>query len=438
MKSNLLFLGTFSVDTTVSGEKYVINNLLQRLSSHFNIEFLSLVDSDKIYKEVSVSPNFKNIQIPQNTKQAKIQWDEERKNETNLFGVIQINSWKYNTDFLKHVKQSILKSDMIILEQPYLANLVKSLDPKIPIIYHANNLETNQKKPILTFELLNDVCDVEKTACAISSQIWASSELEKNQFTKIHDISQDKIKMLPHGVDLSSPHLISRSLHAEIKSKFKDIVDKTIFVFTGSWHPPNLESLEFIISDLSAIDKNFLYFIVGSVSDYYLHVHPKKMIPENVIFFGSITEKEKFDVYKLTDFAINPMFSGAETNLKILEYMATGIPIISTEFGARGINFSKETMICKKDEFVSCIKNIQNNNYENNPSITENYDIVCSQYDYDLLAKKCINFLIELLSPDLLDLNLVFDNVISELINMHIVADDDINSTLAHEIKSMV
>ena len=438
MNSNLLFLGTFSVDSTVSGGKYVINNLLQRLSSHSNIEFLSLADSDKIYKEVSVSPNFKNIQIPQNIEQAKIQWDEERKNKIGLFDVIQINSWKYNTDFLEHVKQSILKSNVIILEHPYFANLVKSLDPKIPIIYHAIDLETNQKKSILTSELLNDVYDVEKTACAISSQIWVSSELEKNQFMEIHDTPQDKIKILPHGVDLSSPHFISRSLHTEIKSKFKDIADKTIFVFTGSWHPPNLESLEFIISDLSGIDKNFLYFIIGSVSDYYLHVHPKKTIPENVIFFGSITQKEKFDVYKLTDYAINPMFSGAGTNLKILEYMATGIPIISTEFGVRGINFSKETMICKKDEFVSCIKNIQNINYENNPSITENYDMVCSQYDYDLLSKKCTNFLIELLSQDHPDLNLVFDNVISELNNMRIVADDAINSTLAQEIKSMV
>ena len=34
--------------------------------------------------------------------------------------------------------------------------------------------------------------------------------------------------------------------------------------------------------------------------------------------------------------AINPVMTGAGTNLKLLNAMAHGLPVISTEFGARG------------------------------------------------------------------------------------------------------
>ena len=94
MNQTLLALGTFPVDTPFGGGKYVINNLFRRISSQYNIKFLSLVESDKSYQEVSVSPNFENIQIPQNTEQAKIQWDLEKKNSTSLFDIIQINHWQ--------------------------------------------------------------------------------------------------------------------------------------------------------------------------------------------------------------------------------------------------------------------------------------------------------------------------------------------------------
>jgi glycosyltransferase involved in cell wall biosynthesis len=37
------------------------------------------------------------------------------------------------------------------------------------------------------------------------------------------------------------------------------------------------------------------------------------------------------------DVALNPMRIGSGTNLKLLEYLAWAIPVVSTPFGARGI-----------------------------------------------------------------------------------------------------
>jgi len=394
MTQTLLVLGTYDVDTTFVGSKYVLNNLFRRLSLQFNIIFLSLVEPRKTYKEIDISPNFKNIHIPQNLEQAKIQQSLGKKNYWP--GLMQINYWQKNTEYVNIVKKYLENTDAIILEGPYCANLIKSLNPKIPIIYHAHNLTLNQKKSISPPELLIDIKNVEQTVCDLARQVWASSESEKNQFLEIYGVAEDKIRLLRHGIVMASSPFIERESHKEIKSKFKEISDKTIFVFIGSWYPPNLESVEFIISDLSSINKDYHYFIIGNVADNYSREHPNIAVPENVTMFGTVSDSEKMGIYKLSDFAINPMFSGAGTNIKMIEYMATGLPIISTEFGARGLKFSKNMLVCSKENFGKTIEFAVNSNYETTKSILENYNIIKNEYDYDVISKKCNSLLTEL------------------------------------------
>jgi glycosyltransferase involved in cell wall biosynthesis len=437
MTKNLLALGTFAVDAPLGGGKYVINNLLRRISSRYNVKFLSLVESDKTYKEVRVSKNFTNIQIPQNIEQSKIQWEQEKRNDIGLFDYVQINHWKHNPEYVESVKINLKKSDVLILEHPYFTNLIKSLNVDIPIIYHAIDLELNQKKSILSSELLNNVKNVEQTACNLAKQIWVSSESEKTQFKEIYNISQEKLRLLPHGIDLSSSPFIERESHKQIKSKIDEINNKTIFVFTGSWHPPNLQSVEFIISELSPINQDYHYFIVGSVSNYYFHEHPKAKLPENVTMFGQVNDIEKIGIYKLSDFAINPMFSGAGTNIKMLEYMAFGLPIISSEFGSRGIKFSKNMLVSNKENFGKTIEHAVTSKYEESSSISENYQIIKNEYDYDSISRKCNSFLIEFFYGQYPKLK-IFDNVMGELNNMQIKNDDDLVYTLAKELEVLV
>ena len=45
---------------------------------------------------------------------------------------------------------------------------------------------------------------------------------------------------------------------------------------------------------------------------------------------------------------INPMISGSGTNIKMFDFMAAGLPIITTDIGARGIEeLLRESKIAK-------------------------------------------------------------------------------------------
>ncbi len=372
MKYNILALGTFPIDDTFSGSKYAINNIFKRLSYEFNIIYVSLVEPNKIRKTVKISNGFKNVHIPLSKEQMDELQKIQKKFKTDLVDFLQINHWEKNKEYLEYVKKALPYSDLIILEHPYLVNLIKSLEPKVPIIYHAIDAEFLQKKSIYKNNeyLMKHVRDVEKTACEISRQIWNSSLSEQKSLRMEYNIESNKFKKVPHGVDLSNTEFISRKKHQEFKSKIKKLDDKTIFFFSGSWHPPNLEALNFIISELAPINDDNLFFVIGNVKDQLFAKNPNAKVPDNVFLFGKVTDREKFSIYHLSDFAINPMFSGAGTNLKMTEFMAIGIPIISTKFGSRGLKLSEYTKLCDtKKDLITTINDMECVNYINSKSI---------------------------------------------------------------------
>ena len=66
------------------------------------------------------------------------------------------------------------------------------------------------------------------------------------------------------------------------------------------------------------------------------------LLPGNVELLGIVPEDMLYTVLHATDVALNPVEVGSGTNLKLLQYMAAGLPIISTEAGVRGIGRGRE------------------------------------------------------------------------------------------------
>jgi Glycosyl transferases group 1 len=70
---------------------------------------------------------------------------------------------------------------------------------------------------------------------------------------------------------------------------------------------------------------------------------------------GRVAQIEPY--FAAADFAINPMFSGAGTNVKMADFIAARLPILSTEFGARGFNLAPgvEGLRFDSDSLLACI-----------------------------------------------------------------------------------
>ena len=67
----------------------------------------------------------------------------------------------------------------------------------------------------------------------------------------------------------------------------------------------------------------------------------------------------KNKVFGTVDFELNQMDSRSGTNLKMFEYMAAGIPVITTEFGARGIENTESLVVADKKDMAETINHLR-------------------------------------------------------------------------------
>jgi glycosyltransferase involved in cell wall biosynthesis len=102
-------------------------------------------------------------------------------------------------------------------------------------------------------------------------------------------------------------------------------------VFMGSSHPPNTTASLFIARQLAPCFPEIEFRFIGSCL-------PDESFPANVRRFGVVSDARKHEILQGSDIALNPMAEGSGSNVKVLDYFSHSLPVLSTEFGMRGIH----------------------------------------------------------------------------------------------------
>lgn len=105
-------------------------------------------------------------------------------------------------------------------------------------------------------------------------------------------------------------------------------------VFLGSGHPPNAEAARLIIETMAGPLPEVEFLLIGSVGGWFHGM----ALPGNVHCLGMVPSGVKNFLLGAADVALNPMLAGSGSSVKMMDYMAAGLPILSTEVGARGMS----------------------------------------------------------------------------------------------------
>jgi glycosyltransferase involved in cell wall biosynthesis len=357
----ILVLCTYSCYPPRGGGQHRLYNLYSLLAKSFDVTICSIIEVNKTYQNMLLENGLRQICIPQAKEHAEAQWDVERNTGRNLYDVCMIDLIEESKDYVKTAKEIISESDIVIFSHPYLFGLSKYVENSKLIVHESHNIEYLLKKDYIQNQFISEkIMEIERDACIKSDIVFTTSEEDKNGLVNIYAIDSEKIFVAPNGVDTNKIQLINEDDKIRTKS-IAGLSNYSTILFVGSWHPPNLEALEFIVDKLAKEIGDCIILVVGSIRDYYLQKH--KSLPKNVIAFGTVDEEEKYEIYKLADIAINPMFSGSGTNLKMLDYMSAGIPVISTSVGARGLHIQNDNhaVISSPNEFSNKIGELIHN-----------------------------------------------------------------------------
>lgn len=212
---------------------------------------------------------------------------------------------------------------------------------------------------------------------------------------KVGTVSENDAQIIKNHISSINPIIIPNGAGEDLfekKLKPKNI-KKPIVLFVGnfSWLQ-NTEAAKYLIEKIYPIAKkikNILFIIAGQNANQKLGKIKNKKL--KIIDLKSDDKKTVKKLYQKASIFIAPIFGPGGTRLKILGAMASGLPIISTKTGIRGLDIkeNQEALIAEKPEdFFNQIKKIINNKnlYE---KIRKNaYNMVKEKYNWTSIAKK--------------------------------------------------
>jgi glycosyltransferase involved in cell wall biosynthesis len=123
-------------------------------------------------------------------------------------------------------------------------------------------------------------------------------------------------------------------------------------VFIGSAHSPNYHAARFIVEVLAPACPDVTFKFIGSVCGGL-----EGELPGNVVLMGQVPDDEKSAALWSSAVALNPMSSGSGSNVKLAEYFAHGLPVLTTRFGVRGYPAEAEALCVVRtlEEFVEAL-----------------------------------------------------------------------------------
>ena len=250
----------------------------------------------------------------------------------------------YDISLVKKITALVKKEgfDTIIWEHPYYAWLAFRVRKRTGIrtIIHTHNIEYQRFRstrrwwwPILKW--------YEKRCFTKADGIFFITPEDKAFAISSWKIPATKCFDLPFGTEIrQTPG--DRATNRELVCQERHIpANEKILLFTGLLsYKPNLDALEAILKKINPVLRStpdFIYKIIICGKGLPAAMNElKEFTGDNIIYAGFVRGIDAY--YKAADVFLNPVQSGGGIKTKMVEALAYGTTVVSTESGAAGMD----------------------------------------------------------------------------------------------------
>jgi glycosyltransferase involved in cell wall biosynthesis len=223
---------------------------------------------------------------------------------------------------------------------------------------------------------------IEKIIFKTSKKLWAVSNLVKKILVEDYGIPEDKIFVLPNGVDINKYHHLNDEERTKIREKMGLKENTLVMIFVGG--DIYRKGLVRILHALKkSTINNYVLYAIGFIPDRKILSLSQGL---NVKFLRKISENDLILYYQISD--LNLLLSYFDPfSLVMLEGMASGsIPIVTPTVGASEIivNGDNGFIVRNELELTELLNNINSLNLNN---IRKNAIITVRKYSWDNIAK---------------------------------------------------
>ncbi|MBX0286467.1 glycosyltransferase family 4 protein [Halomicroarcula sp. F28] len=243
------------------------------------------------------------------------------------------------------IVEQVNEADVVMADSPHIAVFLAE-NTSTPTVYSSHNIEYERYLSTndgwLSKSFGNRYRRVEEAAARKSDLVVCTTERDCDQFSK--DASATAV--IPNGI---AGERITGTTTPAPRAKYDIPDDGVVATFLGSDYGPNVEAVDWLAENWSKLDEEYHLLILGDSGDSI------ETEQENVHTTGYVEDLQA--ALAMADIALNPIFSGGGSNVKLLDYFAAELPVVSTPFGSRGFELEagEDLLLAEKADFFGAI-----------------------------------------------------------------------------------
>jgi len=383
----ILFISAVLPYPLLSGGQVRIYNLLKRLSKDHEITLYSFIRNENERKLVSNLPCIKKINL---FMRGRV-WQPKYILRSLTSHLPLLMSSYDNPEMKKEIEADLKKNqyDFIHLEPFYVFPSLPE-DIRVPLIVAEHNVEYEVYqsygkqffipfvRPLLTNDV-NKIRTQEEMVWKKAKRIISVSGRDAGVIGTVVD--RKKISVIPNGVDTT---------YFRFGKKLFD-KDHLKFLFVGNFHwMPNMEAVERLIHDIwPKVRKEFTGASLTIVGKHLSNKFQKEAAHAHIEYKELVNDIR--DAYASADMLLAPMTISGGTKFKILEAMASGCLVITTNEGMEGIDAKKDihfTEALTPGDFLKGIRWAVDNIKKSQVMMSRARALIVLEYDWKSIAEK--------------------------------------------------
>jgi hypothetical protein len=222
--------------------------------------------------------------------------------------------------------------DLIQFEHVAFADLLDKVSSTCPVVYDAHNVEYDYQRsecanPVIREIIGRRMYHLERKLVDRADRTLVCSELDRNRFNTLYQAPVDKTPIIPNGIQDVRPGLSNAAAFLNSFPALRRFPLRA--VFSGSDVHHNRAAVRFIVEQLAPLLGGECSFTIhGSCGRSFVRTQQDNVFFDPAGDFGCYAHSGSI--------GLNPVTCGSGTNLKLINYLAHGLPVVSTRFGVRG------------------------------------------------------------------------------------------------------
>ena len=251
--------------------------------------------------------------------------------------------------FSRLLGRELADADVAVLSQPYLSATALSMLPSTAlVVYDAHNVEASLKETLLSHSasarsLFDDVVGLEARAVEAADLVVTVCERDRDDLEDRYGQLASSI-VIPNGARVHAIAFVPPGRRTALQARLLDGLGakeaSALALFLGSWHPPNIAGAHQLLDEVEAGfghgngHSNLHLMLAGG----HARALDPARLPRRVHSLAVLGHARKKTLLSSCVVALNPVTTGSGSNLKLVEYLAAGCSVVSTEFGSRGFD----------------------------------------------------------------------------------------------------